>query len=217
MLRRTFLTTMTAAPLLCGAEQFSLFDGQSLKGWKSEKAHPQGWTVENGILTNGPGGKVNNLYTATLFGDLELEVEFRIPAKSNSGIYLHGLYEVQIFDSYGKAKITTQDSGSIYHRWIDEKPVGGTIAKKNAAKPAGEWQNFQILFRAPRFDAAGKKTAPARFEWVRYNGVQVQENAICEGPTRAHMDIAESARNPLMLQGDHGPVEFRKIGYRVPA
>jgi len=185
-----------------------------LDGWKAEGGKPQQWTMGEAELFNGPEGKVNNIYSEKTFGDLELYVEFQIPKGSNSGVYLHGLYEVQIFDSFGKEKITTQDSGSIYHRWIDAKPVGGSVARVNAAKAPGEWQVFEIRFRAPRFDREPKKIANARFDWVRYNGQLVQENVECEGPTRAHMELAEAAKNPVMLQGDHGPVRFRKLRYR---
>jgi hypothetical protein len=212
MLRRTLLASIGCFPALAAAP------GKGWKAfgeWKSEGGKPQQWTIGADELSNGPNGKVNNIYTAEKFGDLEVWVEFQVPKGSNSGVYLHGLYEVQIFDSFGKAQITTQDSGSIYHRWIDNNPVGGSVAKVNAAKGPGEWQEFHIRFRAPKFDGAGKKTANARFEWVNYNGQLVQENAECEGPTRAHMEIAEAARNPLMLQGDHGPVRFRNLRYRA--
>jgi hypothetical protein len=219
MLRRTLLGGAILLPgsaymLSCQSPvpiKRKLFDGKSLEGWLSEGGKPQEWGVRDGLLNNGPNGKVNNIYTAKTYGDLELWVEFRIPEKSNSGVYLQGLYEVQIFDSFGKESISTQDAGSIYHRWIDGKAVGGSVARQNASRAPGEWQEFHIRFRAPKFDAAGRKTQNARFEFVRFNGVLVQENVECEGPTRAHMEIPEAAKNPLMIQGDHGPVEFRRI------
>jgi hypothetical protein len=134
---------------------------------------------------------------------------------SNSGVYLHGLYEVQVFDSYGSTeKMTSSDSGGIYHRWIDNKGVGGSAPSRNASRRPGEWQSFQIWFRAPRFDAAGKKTANARFIRVLYNGLSIQENVDVDGGTRAHMAIPEAATNPIMLQGDHGPVAYRNIHIR---
>lgn len=198
---------------LVAQKRVDLFDGKSLAGWVSEGGKPQQWVAEGGLLKNGPAGKVNNLVSEREFGDVEVEVEFRIPKGSNSGVYLMGLYEVQIFDSFGKEKITTQDGGSIYHRWIDSKPVGGSVAKVNAAKPPGEWQSYRIVFRAPRF-RGGKKVENARFERVEYNGVVVQERVECEGPTRSAMAREESEKGPLMIQGDHGPVEFRKIAVR---
>jgi hypothetical protein len=214
MLRRTLLSSLAAYAAPRGKGWKSLFDGQSLQGWLAEEPKPQQWIVENSQLVNGPAGKVNNIYTAELFGDIEVYAEFQIPAGSNSGIYLHGLYEVQIFDSFGKEKISTQDSGSIYHQWIGEKPVGGSVARVNASRAPGQWQEFHIRFRAPRFDAQGRKTQPARFAFVRYNGQLVQEEVDCPGPTRSHMKRPEAARNPIMLQGDHGPVRFRQLQYR---
>ncbi len=216
MLRRSLLAAVPVVALGApkGRGWRPLFDGKTLAGWKAEGAKAQQWQVEAGFLANGPAGKVNNIYTEETFGDLEVWVEFQIPQGSNSGIYLHGLYEVQIFDSFGKEKITTQDGGSIYHQWIQEKPVGGSVARVNASRAPGQWQEYHIRFRAPRFDAAGQKTQVARFEFVRYNGQLVQENADCAGPTRAHMQIPEAAKNPLMVQGDHGPVKFRGIWVR---
>jgi hypothetical protein len=136
------------------------------------------------------------------------------PQGSNSGVYLQGLYEVQVFDSYGVASPKTSDCGAIYHRWIDNKPVGGSAPKMNASRKPGEWQSFHIWFRAPRFDASGKKTGNARFLRVLHNGVEVQKDVEVDGPTRAHMNIPEAALNPLMLQGDHGPVAYRNLYMR---
>jgi len=108
----------------------------------------------------------------------------------------------------------TSDGGAIYHRWIEEKGVGGSAPRINASRKPGDWQSYHIFFRAPRFDAAGKKTANARFVRVLHNGEIVQENVEVEGGTRAHMPIAEAAENPLMIQGDHGPVAIRGVHWR---
>lgn len=212
MQRREFLA-LAAVPALA-ADDFELFNSKTLDGWTSQDGKPQQWTVKEGLLSNGPAGHVNNIVTTREFGDVALEVEFRIPKGSNSGVYLMGLYEVQIFDSFGKAQITTADGGSIYHRWIDEKPVGGSVALVNAAKAPGEWQSYQIRFRAPRFQN-GRKTENARFLEVTYNGQTVHRNAECPGPTRSAMNRAESPLGPIMIQGDHGPVEFRRITARA--
>lgn len=166
------------------------------------------------VIVNSPDGKVNDLYTASHFGDLEIYVEWMVPKGSNSGVYLQGLYEIQVFDSYGVANPNESHAGGIYHRWIDNKPRGGSSPKVNASRPPGEWQYFHAWFRAPRFDASGNKTANARFEKVIYNGQLVQENVEVDGPTRAHMDVPEAALNPVMLQGDHGPVAYRNIYVR---
>lgn len=164
------------------------------------------------VMFNG-NARTQHRVTAGTFGDLDLTVEFNIAKGSNSGVYLHGLYEVQIFDSYGTPaeKLETKDCGAIYHRWINEKPVGGSVPRVNAALPPGQWQKFHIVFRAPRFDAAGRKTENARFVKVELNGKLVQENVPVEGCTRSCLDLPEAPKNPIMLQGDHGPVAYRNI------
>lgn len=171
--------------------------------------------MPGGVILNGPTGRTANLVSNQKFGDMELYLEFMLAKGSNSGVYLHGLYEVQIFDSYGSTEpISSSDAGGIYHRWINNQGVGGSVPTRNAARRPGEWQSYYILFRAPRFDASGKKTENAKFIRVVYNGLSVQDNVEAEGPTRASMDAAEAPTNPLMLQGDHGPVAFRNIYWR---
>jgi hypothetical protein len=211
-----------------------LLNGRDLSGWVGENGTSHGWVTAKAVaydatgspkillakespgdrILNGVQGKAKNLVTADKFGDVELYLEFLIPKESNSGVYLQGLYEVQVFDSYGKASVNTSDGGAIYHRWIDNKPVGGSPPKVNASRPPGQWQSYHVWFRAPRFDTSGKKTQDARFEKVLYNGIVVQENFSVEGGTRSHMNIPEAAANPLMLQGDHGPVAYRNIYVR---
>lgn len=160
--------------------------------------------------------KTQNWVTTQSYGDLDLSLEFIISKGSNSGVYLQGLYEVQIFDSYGTPadKLETKDCGSIYHRWIENKPVGGSVAKVNASLPPGQWQKFHIVFRAPRFDASGRKTENARFVRVELNGKLVQQNYEVDGCTRSCLDIPEAPKNPLMVQGDHGPVAYRNFVFR---
>jgi hypothetical protein len=169
---------------------------------------------EGDRLVNGPKGGVSNIFTKQKFGDVELYLEFLIPQKSNSGVYLHGLYEVQVFDSFGVEHPRYLDCGAIYERWINEKGVGGWPPLVNASRRPGEWQSFHIWFQAPRFDGSGKKIANARFVRVLHNGVLVQNNTEVDGPTRSSLDIPEALQNPLMLQGDHGPVAYRNIYIR---
>lgn len=212
----------------------NLINNKNLTGWKTYGTLPNQWMVTSAIrwepvlapeklfafptggdtLFNGEAGKSANLFTEEKFGDVELYLEYLVPKGSNSGVYLHGLYEVQIFDSFGKAEMQYSDAGGIYHQWIDGKGVGGSAPRVNASRRPGEWQSFQIWFRAPRFDAAGKKVENARFVQVLHNGVLVQKEVAVAGPTRAHMPIEEASENPLMLQGDHGPVAFRNIYIR---
>ena len=213
-----------------------LLNGRDLAGWKACDAEAKhewyttkfvmferilsptrlgGRPAPSGSMINGPNGRTANFCTERTFGDIELYLEFMLAKGSNSGVYLQGLYEIQIFDSWGSADpIETSDAGAIYHRWVDGRGVGGSAPLVNAARRPGEWQSYQVWFRAPRFDAGGKKTAPARFERVLYNGLLVHKEVDAEGPTRAHLSIPEAPSNPLMLQGDHGPVAFRNIYVR---
>jgi hypothetical protein len=169
----------------------------------------------SGVMLNGPAGRTGNLCTERRLGDVELYLEFMIAKGSNSGVYLHGLYEIQIFDSWGSPdEMSSSDAGGIYHRWIDNRGAGGSAPRVNAAKRPGEWQSYQVWFRAARFDASGRKTQPARLLRVLLNGQAVQSDVDVEGPTRASLEIPEASQNPLMLQGDHGPVAFRNIYVR---
>jgi hypothetical protein len=166
-----------------------------------------------GLIVNGPKGRAVNLVTTQEFGDLELHVEFCLTRRSNSGVYLMGRYEVQIYDSYGveKDQYPGIECGGIYPRWIEGRNVGGNSPRVNASRPAGEWQSFDIVFRAPRFDANGKKTANARFVQVTHNGRVIHEEVEVAGPTRSALFNDEKPTGPLMLQGDHGPIAYRNL------
>ncbi|MEY2835521.1 MAG: hypothetical protein RLZZ557_1183, partial [Bacteroidota bacterium] len=104
----------------------------------------------------------HHLVTQMEHGDVILEFDFMIPKGSNSGIYLQSRYEVQINDSWGVKLPKHGDMGGIYERWKDEKGYEGKAPLKNAALAPGLWQHMEISFQAPRFDAAGKKTTPAK-------------------------------------------------------
>ncbi|PAW62216.1 MAG: hypothetical protein B9S36_06365 [Verrucomicrobiia bacterium Tous-C2TDCM] len=184
------------------------------KKWKSVKPG-------KAVLYNGAEGKTINLTSKANHSDAEVEVEFMIPKGSNSGIYLMSRYELQILDSYGKADnaITVHDGGAIYEQWDESKPegakgFGGTPPSTNASSAPGTWQTYKILFRAPRFDGDGKKVANARFIRVEHNGVVIHEDVEVPGPTRGGVDGAELSSAPLIVQGDHGPVAFRKLSVR---
>jgi 3-keto-disaccharide hydrolase len=210
-----------------------LLDGRNLDGWVAQDPAKGAWSTAPGVfwdgaaprgllalpgagdrIANGPKGGVSNLVTARKFGDVELYLEFLIPAKSNSGVYLHGLYEIQVFDSFGVGELQYLDCGAVYQRWNNGKGFGGTPPRVNASRRAGEWQSFHIWFQGPRFDGV-RKTANAKFVRVLHNGVLIHANVEVDGPTRSGMDLPEAARNPLMLQGDHGPVAYRNIYVRA--
>lgn len=167
-----------------------------------------------GIIVNGPSGRTGNLLSEFSHGDVEAHIEFMVPEKSNSGVYFQGRYEIQILDSWGKEEPGHGDCGGIYQRWKDGKGFEGHGPRVNAARKPGQWQTFDVVFRAPRFDASGKKTASACFVKVVHNGVLVHENVELSGPTRAATYHDEAAEGPLMLQGDHGPVAYRNIWLR---
>jgi hypothetical protein len=229
------------APFRAGKGWQALLNGRDLSGWHSElgwhgsperlnewhtatgvswsDADPKVLTAlpaPGGIIVNGIQTHTTNLVADRKFGDIELYLEFMVSRDSNSGVYLHGLYEVQILDSYGKpGPLRYSDAGGIYEQ-VDKnnKGFGGTPPRVNACRPSGEWQYYHIRFRAPRFDAAGKKTSDAKFEKVVYNGRLVHENVTSGSPTRSALELSEAPLNPIMLQGDHGPVAFRNIYFR---
>jgi hypothetical protein len=124
-------------------------------------------------------------------------------------VYFQGRYEIQILDSWGVKAPGSGDCGGIYERWKDDKGYEGRPPRVNASLPPGQWQTYDVWFRAPRFDAAGKKTADARFVKVVHNSKVIHENQTVTGPTRAAMFDDEKLLGPLMLQGDHGPVAYR--------
>jgi sugar phosphate isomerase/epimerase len=169
-----------------------------------------------GVTSNGPAGRTSNLLSKEEFGDINAHIEFMISKGSNSGVYFMGRYEIQIYDSYGveKDEYPGIECGGIYQRWDENRnPKGyeGHSPRVNASRPPGQWQTFDVVFRAPRFDKAGRKVSNARFEKVMHNGIVVHEDVELTGPTRASTYDDEKATGPLMLQGDHGPVAYRNI------
>ena len=172
-----------------------------------------------GILLNQPkNADARDLRTKLEHGDLDLELEFMMVPGSNSGIYLQGNYEIQLYDSWGKTRVGYGDVGGIYERWDDGRGEGrqgyeGYAPAMNVAKAPGTWQRIFISFAAPRFDAYGTKIANARILRIDLNGVTIHENLELTGPTRGNW-FPEQARGPLRFQGDHGSVALRNIRYR---
>jgi hypothetical protein len=209
-----------------------LLNGADLTGWVSVDGSAHEWVTSRSVvwkrvfnpthlvakaapgdrIVNGRDGKTANLVTTGKFGSFELYLEFMLARGSNSGVYLHGLYEIQIFDSQGySGPLTVGDCGGVYQQ---DDGTGGSPPAVNASRSPGDWQSLHIWFEAPRFDAAGKKTANAKVLRVLLNDTHVQENVEVPGGTVSHMKIAEAPTNPIMLQGDHGPVAFRNIYIR---
>jgi hypothetical protein len=223
------IALLSALPLSAAdvASAVELFNGRDFSGWKLphstwavvkdvalDAANPKvfSFTEGQGVFFNSVSGKAADFKTEAEFGDGLIHVEFCVAKGSNSGVYVQGRYEVQILDSHGKSEVGVHDCGAIYERWDTDAKRGfeGSVPKVNASKPPGEWQSFDITFLAPRFDAAGKKTANAKFVKVLHNGVLVHENVEATGPTRGG-DAQEGAKGPIRLQGDHGPVAFRNL------
>jgi hypothetical protein len=217
------------------SDWIDLFNGRDCTGWASRREHA--WRVAGGVsldpsdrrlfaltpgegtLVNGETGRTADLYTLLEHGSCELHIEFCVPQKSNSGVYLMGNYEIQILDSFGTpdSELRSGSCGGIYSRWIAETETAydGHPPLTNASRAPGEWQSYDVLFHAPRFDAAGVKIAHARFERVLHNGVLIHENAECTGPTRGAWSDVDTPRGPLRLQGDHGPVAYRNLRIRL--
>jgi len=164
----------------------TLFNGKDLTGWHSLGTKPNQWVAENGALKSPASGA--NICTDEKFTDFKLHIEFRLPPGSNSGVYLRGRYEAQVEDSYGKAPYSIY-LGGIYG-FID--PL------IQAAKPSGEWQTFDITL-------VGRKVS------LTLNGQKVIVDQNIPGVTGGAMDSDEAAPGPIMIQGDHGPVEYRNI------
>ncbi len=215
---RTLEEDPTLGPFALPAEPVKPFNRKDLDGWKQKgptaKSHltvgtakldpgnPRGFIVTKGghELINAKGGGFD-FYTEAVFGDAVFEVEVMVPKGSNSGIYLMGEYEVQILDSYGRKKLGGGDMGAIY---------GAAPPRVNACKKPGEWQKYEIHFRAPRFEG-NKKTANARLLKVILNGQLLHENVEMKKATPGGVDGKEKAVGPLMFQGTHGPVAYRNI------
>jgi hypothetical protein len=208
-------------PLSLGAEAWRSFERwQSVANATLDPNARRQLVFEDGagVIVNG-NRRAPNIITRADYGDVQLHIEFLVPEGSNSGVYLMGRYEVQILDSHGKEKPTYDDCGGIYQRWDPKRGQGkegydGRPPRVNAARRPGEWQTYDVIFRAPRFDENGKRTEKARFVKVIHNGIVIHENVELSGPTRAatwEREEDEKPSGPLMLQGDHGPVAFRSI------
>ncbi|RFS16897.1 DUF1080 domain-containing protein [Emticicia sp. C21] len=162
-----------------------LFNGKNLDGWEATGATNQ-WVVENGVLKSPKSG--SNLRSIRTFNDFKLHVEFRYPKESNSGVYLRGRYEVQITDSEGRDPLKDQ-LGAVY----------GFIAPlEMPAKPAGEWQSFDI-------------TLVGRVVTVVLNGKTIIYKNEIPGITGGALDSNEGEPGPIFFQGDHGAIEYRNI------
>ncbi len=161
-----------------------LFSGTSMKEWHTDG--PNQWIVQSGMLRSPHSG--SNLITNRKFRDFKLHIEFRYPKESNSGVYLRGRYEIQVIDSKGQEPSSVL-LGGIY---------GFLTPSDMVAKAPGEWQSFDV-------------TLVGRMVTVVANGKTIICNQEIPGVTGGAIDSDEGAPGPIMLQGDHGPIDYRNI------
>jgi hypothetical protein len=200
-------------PVAPPSDAIVLFDGRDLSHWRNAEGGPAKWTVRDGYFATTAG--TGSIHTKESFGDVQLHLEWSTPTpaqgagqgRGNSGVFLMGLYEIQVLDSYQNDTYADGQAAAVYGQY---PPLC------NASRPPGEWQSYDIFFRRPRFDADGTLLRPARVT-VLHNGVLVQDNVDLSGPTswlqnapyQVHAD-----RLPLSLQDHANPVRFRNIWAR---
>jgi hypothetical protein len=164
-----------------------LFDGASLDAWGVQNPQkPMGWKVENGVMTNDP--HANNLLSRQKFQDFKIRCEYKLEKGSNSGIYLRGRYELQVLEDFGKPA-GVHGHMAIYSR------VAPLV---NASRPAGEWQEMEATIVGNRVT-------------VFLNGQKVHDNQVLDGLTGGALDADEGNPGPVMIQGDHERVHFRRV------
>ena len=177
-------------------EPVKLFNGKDLTGWKLvNESKKNGFSVINGVIDNDPVQQVGqphvsygNLRTEQEFEDFNLKLEVNLPAQSNSGVYLRGIYEIQVMDTY-KQNLDPQNMGAVYSR---------ITPTASAEKPAGTWQSMDI-------------TLCDRHITVILNGTKIIDNQPVYGPTGGAIISDVFAPGPIYLQGDHGKVQYRNL------
>ncbi|MBE6598662.1 MAG: DUF1080 domain-containing protein [Ruminococcaceae bacterium] len=186
--------------------KYILFDGKNTDMWTTREGAPINWKInDDGSMTVGN----EDIVSTVKFGDAHIHVEWKEPdmpdctgqAKGNSGVYIHGCYELQVLDSYGIENPKSNDCGGIYCMYSP---------RTNACKPALEWQTYDIYLRAPRYNEKGEMTECARATIIQ-NGICVQNNILLHQATPGGITEGPVKEGPLMLQ-DHGnPVSFRNV------
>lgn len=201
-------------PVAPPSDAIVLFDGQDLSKWRDAEGGPAKWRVRDGYMESVPNS--GYIYSADKFGDVQLHVEWATPVpasgsgqgRGNSGVFLMGLYEVQVLDSYENDTYPDGQAAAVYGQY---PPL------VNCCLPPGEWQSYDIVFRRPRFGEEGSVTKPARITVIQ-NGILVQDDVEVWGPTAwlQHFPYTQHADAlPLSLQ-DHGnPIRYRNIWLRA--
>lgn len=217
---RDFQPDQSQIPTPPPPDAIVLFDGKGVNLFLNKHGQPADWPVEDGVMTVKSGG-VNHLVSRLHFRDAHIHVEFSVPEKGpgNSGIYIHGNYEMQIYNSYGHNQLTGEDVGAFYRY---NPPLA------DAARKPGEWQVYDILYRAPRRNAEGAIVEPGAITaWL--NGKKVQDGFEFREPRSPYHPfrygtspylrqiwerLQKTSVGPLFLQ-DHGcTVRFRNIWVR---
>jgi hypothetical protein len=191
-----------------------LFDGKNLDQWVSAKAGngPAPWTVADGAMTVAP--RSGDIQTKETFGDFQLHIEWRTPAtvqgsgqgRGNSGVFMQGIYELQVLDSYNNRTYSNGQAGSIYKQ---------TMPLVNAAVGPGEWQTYDVIYTAPHFNKDGQMSIPP-YITVIHNGVLVQNHTAIQGTTPfvGQPTITPHGRGPIKLQDHNNTTSFRNIWIR---
>jgi hypothetical protein len=200
-----------------------IFNGRNLDEWttKADSGKADKWVVGKAkvssadpkmlVAADGMGEMINltpehgasrDIYSKAKFGDCRIEVQVMVPQGSNSGVYVMGEYEIQVLDSWGHQKMNGGDMGAVY---------GANPPRVNASKKPGEWQQYVIDFRAPKFDSSGQKTDKAELLRVELNGQVLHEKLVMNQQTPGGVTGKEASTGPLMFQGNHGPVAYRNI------
>lgn len=190
-----------------------LFDGKDLSHWRSADGSPAKWNVRSGYAEVAAG--TGAISTKEQFGDVQLHIEWATPAivkgegqeRGNSGVFLMDHYEIQVLDSYDNKTYYHGQAGSVYKQ---HAPL------VNASRKPGEWQTYDIVFHAPRFDEQGKVVDRARVT-VFHNGVLIQNNAEIYGNTyndRPALYTPHPPEQPLTLQDHANPIRYRNIWIR---
>ena len=180
-------------------DPITLFNGRDLDGWElTNPRQTNGWSVADGLLVNDPAQRrgerhisYGNLRTKAEFEDFNLTLEANVPKNGNSGIYLRGIYEVQVADTYGRG-LDAHHMGGVYSR---------ITPRVSAEKPAGQWQTMDI-------------TLVDRHVTVKLNGTTIIDNEPLQGCTGGALWSDESRPGPIYLQGDHTAVQYRNIVLR---
>lgn len=204
---------VSAPPGRAPSDAIVLFDGKDVSAWEAEQGGRVPWRVADGALTVVPGSK--GIRTRQHFCDIQLHVEWRTPAETkgfdgqnrgNSGIFLQELYELQVLDSYNNPTYANGQAGSIYKQ---------AMPRVNASRAPGQWQAYDILWKAPRFSAGGGLISPARIT-VLHNGVLVQDDTVLSGKTEyiGAPSYAPHGCAPLYLQEHDAKVSYRNIWVR---